>query len=229
MLTLSPKGPLLFADPEKMHTGLNVAIRTGLAYENIPKGPTPIASSAYPDKVTSTVFVFGAIGFDCVWDIPISLMQLNHDPACREYLELNTTMSNAYGEHFAPGSPVTAILFNVPIRSADVTKFNSLRRTQVFSAISTERLYQYIKWEEKREDAGHVPTEGDYLTYMRSYLQEAEDQLTREAGSLNALDTLRKVVTLGVACLENHGCPDRQDKDFKRVLDNQVEYKKAKE
>ncbi len=221
MLTPSPKGKLLFGDPTKMHTGLNITVRDGLKDENIPKGPMRIAAQAEPDKTTNTVFIIGSIGFGCPWDIPISLMHLNHDPVCREYEELNAAMRATYGEDsWSSSDPCTVILFDVPITSASLSTYSTLRHMQVFEAISNERLYQFLKWGEQQNEMGRVPTEGDYLTYMRSYMRIAEDQLSHEDGSLNKLDTLRKVVTLGVACLENHGCPDRQDKDFKQVLDN---------
>jgi hypothetical protein len=220
MLTPSPADRLLFADVTKMHCGLNATVRNGFKYETIHKGPMAIGSSAEPEKTTATVFIIGAIGFDCTWDIPVSLMRLNHNPEHREIEALNAAMRVAYGDEFTSSEPCTVVLFDVPHPANDMSPFNTLRQMQVFEAISNERMYQFIKWGRKQQEVGHTPTEGDYLTYMRSYMREAEDQLSREHGSLNALDTLRKVVTLGVACLENHGCPDRQDKDFKKLLDN---------
>jgi hypothetical protein len=48
-----------------------------------------------------------------------------------------------------------------------------------------------------------------FIVYMEDYLTEARRQISREAGPENALATLRKVVTLGLSCFEEHGVPDR--------------------
>lgn len=79
-------------------------------------------------------------------------------------------------------------------------------RSEVYAAIDTERDYQDSKW--GAHGSGHeIPA---WLTYMRSYLDEATDQVSRNYGDGGSLETLRKVVALGVCCLEEHGAPPRR-------------------
>ena len=47
------------------------------------------------------------------------------------------------------------------------------------------------------------------MVYMQDYLTEAFHQISRTNSDESALDTLRKVVTLGVACFEQHGVSER--------------------
>jgi hypothetical protein len=47
----------------------------------------------------------------------------------------------------------------------------------------------------------------DFILYMQDYYHEARHQLVREPGITNTLNTLRKLIALGFACLEQHyGC-----------------------
>jgi len=73
-------------------------------------------------------------------------------------------------------------------------------RDEVFDAINSERNYQDTRW------PGHEHEIASYLTYMQSYLNEAINIASKTA----ALDALRKVVTLGVKCMEEHGAPLRK-------------------
>ena len=85
-------------------------------------------------------------------------------------------------------------------------------RDEVFTAISSERQYQIFKWGYRQPDGTFKePEHGvcDYLTYMRHYLALADQAAATVAGSEAALEQLRKVVTLGVACLEQHGAKQR--------------------
>lgn len=87
-------------------------------------------------------------------------------------------------------------------------KGRGIARAEVYSAIDTERDYQLVRWGIKGEDAKH--SVGDFLTYMDDYLVEAKHRASREEGNSGALEVLRKVVALGVACMEQHGAPKRQ-------------------
>lgn len=89
-------------------------------------------------------------------------------------------------------------------------EFKATRRS-VFDAIISEREYQQDKF------GGDGPRNvGDFILYMEDYLTEARRQATRDPASQGAtvspdtLDTLRKVVALGVACMEQHGAPQRE-------------------
>lgn len=82
----------------------------------------------------------------------------------------------------------------------------------VFDAISTERAYQARRWGVRQwngvfEEKKH--TVGDFLVYMQDYLNETFHTAAREEGDEKALEVLRKVVTLGIACFEQHGIAAR--------------------
>lgn len=77
-------------------------------------------------------------------------------------------------------------------------------RGQVYGALDGERAYQVAKWGADREGVGN------FIVYMEEYLDRAKRALTTEVGDEPALHELRKVTALGVACLEQHGAPERQ-------------------
>lgn len=93
-------------------------------------------------------------------------------------------------------------------------RFRSTRQ-QVYDALDGERDYQDWKWNTSERKK---PTES-YMLYMKAYLDEAIQKISHEAGDFNALDILRKVVALGVACFEDNGVPPRGDvwKTIKRM------------
>lgn len=83
-------------------------------------------------------------------------------------------------------------------------------REKVYEALDSERSYQERLWG-PAHDRGHSITE--FLVYMRDYVEEALHTLSRESdASANpkALDSVRKVTALGVACMEVHGAPKRK-------------------
>lgn len=85
---------------------------------------------------------------------------------------------------------------------------------EVCEALYNERIYQKRRWGVRSDPHSFDFTEKphtvcDFLTYMRDYLAEADKAATRNSGDELALDALRKVVTLGIACFEQHGVPDR--------------------
>lgn len=85
-------------------------------------------------------------------------------------------------------------------------------RTDVYSAIDSERQYQDERGVE-HSGAPHEHELESYLLYMEDYLTEARSQCAREWGKgakEKALHTLRKVVALGVAAMEEHGAPLRR-------------------
>lgn len=80
------------------------------------------------------------------------------------------------------------------------------RRAEVFVSIETERIYQELKWGTLEE---HPQSVGAYLTLMRVHLADAEAAWARSNGNTAALDRLRRVLAIGVACGEQHGIPKR--------------------
>lgn len=79
-------------------------------------------------------------------------------------------------------------------------------REKVYAAIDGERDYQELRRVRDGGQPSHTPTE--FLVYMRSYLNEALEKASRvwgEDADPAILDTMRKVVGLGVACMEENG------------------------
>jgi hypothetical protein len=94
-------------------------------------------------------------------------------------------------------------------------------RADVYAALDSERDYQedrkddsaraYERQGLSRVDSGHEVA--SFLTYMRDYLTEAEHVCSRNWGpdaDLRTLHIIRKVTALGVACMEEHGAPQRE-------------------
>lgn len=79
-------------------------------------------------------------------------------------------------------------------------------RANVFDAIGTERHYQELKWGTLQD---HPQSVGAYLTLMRVHLADAEAAWARSSGDVMALDRIRRVLAIGVACGEQHGMPLR--------------------
>ena len=87
------------------------------------------------------------------------------------------------------------------------TDMPALTRKDVFIAIEHERDCQDKKWGNLDE---HTHEVGSYLTIMRQLLNDAERAYMSQRGDIGALDELRKVVAVGVACMEQHGVPARK-------------------
>ena len=87
-------------------------------------------------------------------------------------------------------------------------------RSTVYSAIDNERNYQDRLWNPETTPSGGQHPVGSWLTFMRSYLREAEEQISRGAdpeASHASLHTIRKITAMGVACMEQHGAPRRDE------------------
>lgn len=82
---------------------------------------------------------------------------------------------------------------------------------EVLSAIHDERVYQNRKW---GTIAQHPHEVGGYLTLMRKLLADAEVAWSTRRGDVGALDEIRKVVAVGVACMEQHRQVGRPATDF---------------
>ena len=84
-------------------------------------------------------------------------------------------------------------------------------RQEVFSVIGDERVFQDRKWGTVEQHPHEV---GSWLTIMRKLLRDAEDAFQSQRGDVGALDEVRKVVAVGVACMEQHGPVRRKAIDF---------------
>ncbi len=82
----------------------------------------------------------------------------------------------------------------------------------VTAALKSERDYQMRRWGVRQSDGTMQEAQhsvSDWLIYMEDYLAEARHNATREPGSTMALESLRKVVSLGIACFMQCGIRPR--------------------
>jgi hypothetical protein len=82
-------------------------------------------------------------------------------------------------------------------------KNNYVSRRDVYDIIDGERDYQDKKW------SGDIHSVGDWIVFMRTYLTQAETRFSKEVGDSGALDEIRKVAALAVACMEQNGYVER--------------------
>lgn len=81
-----------------------------------------------------------------------------------------------------------------------------MERSKVYFAIDTERTHQDQKWGAIDKHPHEV---GAWLTIMRSILTKAEHAWMTQAGDHGALEEIRQVLAVGVACCEQHGIQTR--------------------
>lgn len=88
-----------------------------------------------------------------------------------------------------------------------------MNRADVFAAIDSEREYQKKRWGYREADGSFTEREHEmeaYALYMDDYMAEMKRILSRVATpSPEGLAAMLKVVSLGIACFEQHGVPVR--------------------
>lgn len=87
-----------------------------------------------------------------------------------------------------------------------VVQCTNVQQQDALQKVRDERQYQDKKWGTVQQRPREV---GTYLTLMRKLLTDAEKAFAENSGDAPALDELRKVVAVGVACFEQHGVPPR--------------------
>ena len=83
-------------------------------------------------------------------------------------------------------------------------------RSDVYKAIDTERAYQDAKWGPTESIGLHSITE--FLVFIRDYTEEAlhvESRESMKTADPKSLENIRKIAGLAVACMEQHGAPER--------------------
>lgn len=102
------------------------------------------------------------------------------------------------------------------VRAINHQKETEMKRAEVYSAIDGERDYQLLQWGKAGLNRGGPGGDGDvahevgaWLTFMRHYMNLADTATATSHDDTPCLHMIRKVVALGVACLEQHGCPRR--------------------
>lgn len=81
-----------------------------------------------------------------------------------------------------------------------------IQRADVYSVIDGERAYQDSLSSTSETDGHHTVPE--FILYMEDYIAEARSVASRTWGpeaKIKALDIVRKVTALGVACMEQNG------------------------
>lgn len=96
----------------------------------------------------------------------------------------------------------------------------------VLDSVHAERVFQNRKWGTIHQHPHEV---GGYLTLMRKLLTEAEFAWSSQRGDEGALDEVRKVVAVGVACMEQHGAVPRKPIDFANLQGGHVPHSVAGE
>ena len=88
-----------------------------------------------------------------------------------------------------------------------------MERSEVYKLIDGERLYQLTKWNEHTSTSKGIHTPEEWIVYMEDYLLEAKHILSREpmpGCAEKAMESIRKVTTMGVAAMEQNGCEPRK-------------------
>lgn len=87
-------------------------------------------------------------------------------------------------------------------------------REEVFNVIRGERDYQDSIWNAETTTTEGVHSVTEFLVFMQDYVNEALHHVSRNGepeASEHALHIVRKVATLGVACMEQNGALRRED------------------
>lgn len=88
-----------------------------------------------------------------------------------------------------------------------------MKREEVYSVIDTERAYQDDKWGKtlsgNRTGNGERSVD-EFALYIHGYANKLEDFACEFADTQTKLDIIRKIAGLCVACMEQHGAPERK-------------------
>lgn len=86
-----------------------------------------------------------------------------------------------------------------------------LSREEVFTIIEQERNYQekFDKLDQPGRQKDEFKSVETWITWMEVYLHKAKTA-SINTDKTETLDNLRKVIGLGVACLEFRGAPSRE-------------------
>jgi hypothetical protein len=88
----------------------------------------------------------------------------------------------------------------------------SAQREAAYTAIDSERDYQDQRWGDTlsgdRPGAGERSVD-EFALYIIGYANDLLVNASHFGESKEKLDIIRKISTLGVACMEQHGAPNR--------------------
>lgn len=92
-----------------------------------------------------------------------------------------------------------------------------MERSEVYAVVDGERDYQNREWGTIEQRPKQV---GSWLTLMRHCLAKAESNWATSRGDESALHEIRKLVAVGVACMEQHGAVKRQTAEPPQVRED---------
>lgn len=94
-----------------------------------------------------------------------------------------------------------------------------MKRIDVYAAVDSERDYQDRKWGAIDQHPHEV---GGWILLMENALRQAKEAWSGSPNDNAALEEVRKVIGLGVACAEQHGLRPRWKHELKeRMRDEQ--------
>lgn len=92
-------------------------------------------------------------------------------------------------------------------------------RQEVYAAIDSERNYQDKIWgaslsgnrtpDSEKGESGGDRTIDEFSVYIIGYADDLLKEASHFATTTEKLDIIRKISTLGIACMEQHGAPHR--------------------
>jgi hypothetical protein len=85
-------------------------------------------------------------------------------------------------------------------------------RGEVYDAIDSERDYQDSRWNASTTTTRGLHSVTEWIAYIEDYLAEAKRLLARQPSQVSvppSLEIMRKVAGMSVACMEEHGAPQR--------------------
>jgi hypothetical protein len=89
----------------------------------------------------------------------------------------------------------------------------SVTREEVYKAVDSERDYQDAQRGNAARHEGYKAGENhpaEFILYMEKCLADAREAVYKgSTGANDCLQFVRKVTALGVACMEQHGAPQR--------------------
>lgn len=88
-----------------------------------------------------------------------------------------------------------------------INKVSNRTREHIYETLNKERDYQDSIWGPDHDKTHEVEA---FVLYMEEYLNKSRKNLSGKGGVEKALDNLRKVVALGIACFESHGIIGRR-------------------
>lgn len=93
-----------------------------------------------------------------------------------------------------------------------------VKTEEVFKTIEGERNYQESRWNPETTTSNGIHSIEEWIMYMEDYLSEAKHILSRnskQTSDAQSLHIIRKVASMAVCTLEQHGAPHREGFEVK--------------